>query len=81
MWVRSTATSPLAQQVKQIRLGLVFFQPRKGFSSIRNFFSIQKVFFQHPDFFEHLKFKRRRLKPDVRDSPEYPGAHIDMADI
>ena len=24
---------------------------------------------------------RRRLKPDVRDSPEYPGADIDMADV
>ena len=27
------------------------------------------------------QLKRRRLKPDVRDSPEYPGADIDMADI
>ena len=27
------------------------------------------------------QIKRRRLKPDVRDSPEYPGADIDMADI
>ena len=26
------------------------------------------------------QLKRRRL-PDVRDSPEYPGADIDMADI
>ena len=25
------------------------------------------------------QLKRRRLKPDVRDSPEYPGADIDMA--
>ena len=25
--------------------------------------------------------KRRRLQPDVGDSPEYPGADIDMADI
>ena len=27
------------------------------------------------------QLKRRRLKPDVRDSPEYPSADIDMADI
>ena len=27
------------------------------------------------------QLKRRRLKPDVRDSPEYPCADIDMADI
>ena len=27
------------------------------------------------------QLKRRRLKPDVRDSIEYPGADIDMADI
>ena len=27
------------------------------------------------------QLKRRRLQPDVRDSPEYPGADIDMADI
>ena len=27
------------------------------------------------------QLKRRRLKPDVRDSPEHPGADIDMADI
>ena len=27
------------------------------------------------------QLKRRRLKPDVRDSPEYLGADIDMADI
>ena len=27
------------------------------------------------------QLKRRRLKPDVRDPPEYPGADIDMADI
>ena len=27
------------------------------------------------------QLKRRRLKPDVRDSPEYPGTDIDMADI
>ena len=27
------------------------------------------------------QLKRRCLKPDVRDSPEYPGADIDMADI
>ena len=27
------------------------------------------------------QIKRRRLKPDVRDLPEYPGADIDMADI
>ena len=27
------------------------------------------------------QLKRRRVKPDVRDSPEYPGADIDMADI
>eukprot|EP00434_Breviolum_minutum_P046070 symbB.v1.2.041471.t1/scaffold8251.1/size7089/1 len=27
------------------------------------------------------QIKRRRLKPDVRDSPEYPSADIDMADI
>ena len=27
------------------------------------------------------QLKRRRLKPDARDSPEYPSADIDMADI
>ena len=27
------------------------------------------------------QLKRRRLKPDVRDSPENLGADIDMADI
>ena len=27
------------------------------------------------------QLKRRCLKPDIRDSPEYPGADIDMADI
>ena len=27
------------------------------------------------------QLKRRRLKPDVRDSPEYLCADIDMADI
>ena len=27
------------------------------------------------------QIKRRRLKPDVRDSPECPSADIDMADI
>ena len=27
------------------------------------------------------QLKRRRLKLDVKDSPEYPGADIDMADI
>ena len=28
-----------------------------------------------------FQLKRRRLKPDVRDSPEDPSADIDMADI
>ena len=27
------------------------------------------------------QLKRRCLKPDVRDSPEYPGADVNMADI